>query len=551
MKKYLFLLMLGAMVTACKDLDLPPTSELTFDLADNSTSNLEGILNGGYGRMMQALPGPAANASYFDLMLYAEAMAAKNTFISPLAGAGEVTFQFHNFIMQPNNAQLASLSRNLYATATLGSTVIELVNKGTTPDADFPVQKDRLLGEAHFLRGMAYFLSVRLWGHQFGHNSAADGGGIMTPLERSKDGTVGVPRTAVAANYTQIISDLTEAVRLLPANYDGAVHGNFPAYRFRATKAVALSMLARAYFQQGNRDGYQKALEAINRVIGNVPGTVAGTPETGNRVYALQTDVKVPFSSSGFVTASTNTEEIFRLVNNTTNTAGYTAASQNISNTSGGNPANLGATRWMLRRPASLTATTAPVTTSPLFDEVVNDRRFTELTQNIVINNVGNQRVSRKWGFLAATQVGFLNCPAIRSAELVITRAEINAVLGNTAAALADYNLIRRRAITGYTDRTLASIGTGAVAGTAAALVAEIVRERQREMLFEGDDFWSWKRMGAYNAANPGTYPAAEVAPVVRSNVTLNWNSNKTLLKWHNDDLTLNPQLGTSAQNPD
>lgn len=533
---------------SCKQLELPSSTELAFDVASENTSNLEGIVNGGYGRLIQVLGAPQANSSYYDLMLYAEAMGARNTFVSPNAGANAFTTQLHNFIVQPNNNQLALLSRNLYGIAAMANSVLEFAEKNPPQDNEFARQKDRLMGEAYFLRGTVFFLMARFWAHQPGVNNTAPGGGIMLPLQRSTDGTVGVSRATVAETYDQITKDLTEATRLLPVAFDPVVHGSFPAYRFRATKATAWAMLARVQFQQATRTSYQQALESINRVLGPTPGTIAATAETGTRVFDLQADVKIPFTTSGFVTAPAGTEEILRLVNNTAAAQGYSAASIQMTNESGGNPGNRGAARWLLRRPTPNPPLTTPVTASPLFDDVANDRRFTELTENITLAaNIGNQRVSKKWGFQTGTQVGQQNLPLIRSAELLITRAEINAVLGNTTAALADYNRVRRRAITGYRDRQLADIG----AGTAADLIAEIVRERQRELLLEGDEFWSWKRMGAFNAANPNIYPAAEVAPFVRSGVTLNWNSNRTLLKWHIDDLTLNPQLGTAAQNPD
>lgn len=535
-------------VQSCKQLELPSSTELAFELASENTSNLEGIINGGYGRLIQVLGAPQANSSYYDLMLYAEAMGARSTFVSPSAGATAFTTQLHNFIVQPNTNQLALMSRNLYGIVAMANSVLEFAEKNPPQDNEFARQKDRLMGEAYFLRGTVFFLMSRFWSHQPGHNTGAPGGGIMLPLQRSTDGTVGVGRATVAEAYAQITKDLADAARLLPVAFDPVLHGNFPAYRFRATKAAALAMLARAQFQQATRASYQQAIESINRVVGPTPGTITATAETGTRVFDLQANVTLPFSTSGFVAAPAGSEEILRLVNNTTAAQGYSAASIQITNESGGNPGNRGAARWLLRRPTPNPPLTTPVTTSPLFDDPVNDRRFTELTENIALAaNIGNQRVSKKWGFQTGTQVGQQNLPLIRAAELLLTRAEINAVLGNTAAALADYNRVRRRAISGYRDRLLTEIGTG----TGTDLIAEIVKERQREMLLEGDEFWSWKRMGAYNAANPNTYPAAEVAPLVRSGVTLNWNSNRTLLKWHIDDLTLNPQLGTAAQNPD
>jgi starch-binding outer membrane protein, SusD/RagB family len=531
--------------TGCYNLDLPSSTELNFDEAGKSTLSIDGIVNGGYGRWMSIEGNPQTNGTIYHTMLYAEAMGNKNTFYSSAGSANATTGLMHNFNMPESNAVLQTMSRNLYGVVAMANNAIEFVEGNKPQDLDFLNQKNRLLGESYFLRGTTFFIMARMWAHQYGNNNTAANSGIMIPVKRSVDGTVGVGRATLEETYTQISADLTKAIDLLPTAYNPAIHGNYPAYRFRATKAAAISMLAKVYFQQGTKEGYQKSLELINRVVGTTPGTITGTTDTENRVFTLQTTVSTPFSTTGFLTPNTNTEEILRLVINSTPTQGYSAASLQITNESGGNPTSRNAARWLLKRPTPNPALTAAVTTSSIYDDVVNDRRFTELTENVNLGtSVGNQRVSKKYGFLIGTAIGQLNLPFLRSAELIITRAEINAVLGNLPQALEDYNLIRRRAITNYRNRTLTEIGN------ASALIAEIVKERQREMLLEGDDFWSWKRMGAYNAVNPNTYPSSEVSDIVKNGVALSWKSNRTLLKFHTNDLLLSPQLGPAAQNP-
>jgi starch-binding outer membrane protein, SusD/RagB family len=536
--------------SSCKKFDLPPNDELSSGVVNKSTANIDGIMNGAYGRLMAQSAPPAGFASAFDMVLYAEAMGAPRTvFPSPNSGANASTFQIYNFSMQPDNITLARISRNLYVCIAMANNVLNYVQNDPPQDEEFNRQKNRLMGEAHFMRALCFFYAVRYWGHQYGHNSTAPNTGIALPLMPSTDGTVGVGRSTVQQSYDQIISDLQQAINLLPVAYDPNVHAAFPAYRYRANKAAALALLSRVYFQQATPASYQLALQTINRVIGTTPGTITATTESGSRVYALQSDVTIPFNSTGFTVPNNNTEEILRLVNNTQAAQGYSAGSINLTNESGGNPANRGAARWFLARPTPNPPAGTAVTTSPLFDDVVNDRRFTQLTiNNNFTGGIGNQRITNKWGFQSGALVGLQTMPLFRSAELVITRAEINAVQNNLTAALADYNLVRRRAITGYVDRTLADPVIG---GTQAGLIAEITRERQRELLMEGDDFWSWKRMSAYNAANGNVYPVFQVAPLVRGTQTFNWNSNRTLLKFSVDDLTLNPQLGLGAQNPD
>jgi hypothetical protein len=90
--------------------------------------------------------------------------------------------------------------------------------------------RDRIVGEAKFLRGLMYFNLVNLYG----------GVPIVTkpPLPTDRPAT-----STIAEVYTQIEKDLTEAAAALPTSYSGSDVG-------RATKGAALAMLGKAQLQQ-------------------------------------------------------------------------------------------------------------------------------------------------------------------------------------------------------------------------------------------------------------------------------------------------------------
>ncbi len=119
-------------------------------------------------------------------------------------------------------------------------------------DADI---RDRVEGEAKFLRGVGYFELVRLYAKPWNLGDPAQNPGVPlvllpdSKIEETKD----LPRATVAEVYAQIISDLTDAKNLLPP-----ANGEF------ATNYAAAAMLSRVYLQQQK---YQLAAEEANFVI--------------------------------------------------------------------------------------------------------------------------------------------------------------------------------------------------------------------------------------------------------------------------------------------
>lgn len=115
--------------------------------------------------------------------------------------------------------------------------------------------KNRIQGEAKFIRGSAYFDLVRLFAKSYNDGNPSSNAGVplvLTPTTSINDKSK-VSRNTVTEVYTQVIKDLSDAEALLPASNG-----------FYANKYVAAAMLARVYLQKGD---YTSAAAAANRVI--------------------------------------------------------------------------------------------------------------------------------------------------------------------------------------------------------------------------------------------------------------------------------------------
>jgi tetratricopeptide (TPR) repeat protein len=150
-------------------------------------------------------------------------------------------------------------------------------------------QRDRVEGEAKFIRGSVYFDLVRLYAKAWNDGNPTTNAGVplvLTPTKGITDENK-VSRNKVSEVYEQVIKDLTEAEAKLPVNNS-----------FYATRNAAAAMLARVYLQKGD---YTNAAAAANRVItsgryslvstfaGVFPAsTTAQVPNTSEDIFAMQ-----------------------------------------------------------------------------------------------------------------------------------------------------------------------------------------------------------------------------------------------------------------------
>jgi hypothetical protein len=142
----------------------------------------------------------------------------------------------------PTNSVMSDVWRGSYQMINRANIVIS-----KAPDVnDNTALRDRLVGEAKFLRAWAYFELVSQWGDVPLH----------TEPVASSTGFKG--KTPAADIYAQIISDLTDAASKLPPTYGTADLG-------RVTKGAAYAMLGRVNMQKGDYAAAKTALlEVVN-----------------------------------------------------------------------------------------------------------------------------------------------------------------------------------------------------------------------------------------------------------------------------------------------
>lgn len=105
-------------------------------------------------------------------------------------------------------------------------------------------RKERLLGEAYGLRGYYYFLLFKQWGGIPIINSVLDPG----DLESLK----GIKRASAQETVEQILSDMDEASRYLPARHDDANFGRFTSVVAEVVKSQVKLYWASKYWNRDN-----------------------------------------------------------------------------------------------------------------------------------------------------------------------------------------------------------------------------------------------------------------------------------------------------------
>jgi hypothetical protein len=182
----------------------------------------------------------AVNAAYqplqrpklYNLRMWATDIFAGNSVVGAGGGIdGIETVQEANFTTDASNAGVLDLYRGSYPGILYCNLVIQNVPK-ITMDTTL---RNRIIGEAKFLRANYYFILVRFFGDV-----------PLITLPQTPSDNLYPARTPKAKVYQQIVQDLTDAIILLPSreSYTGADVG-------RASKGAAIGTLAKVYLTLG------------------------------------------------------------------------------------------------------------------------------------------------------------------------------------------------------------------------------------------------------------------------------------------------------------
>lgn len=191
----------------------------------NTEEDAIAAINGAY----QPLQWP----KLFNMRMWTTDIMAGNSIVGAGGGSdGQETQDQANFVTATDNQGVLDLWRGPWPGILRTNLILEKVPGMSISDE----VKNRVLGEAYFLRAHYYFILVRFFG---------DVPLVLAPVNPGDD--LRPVRTDKNLVYEQIIADLTKAAELLPARetYSGSDIG-------RASKGSAIGMLAKVHFTLGH-----------------------------------------------------------------------------------------------------------------------------------------------------------------------------------------------------------------------------------------------------------------------------------------------------------
>lgn len=157
--------------------------------------------------------------------------------------------EFDQYKIEATNNYLEGIWRDSYLGISRANIVLKEV-----PDIKMDsALKQRVLGEAYFLRGIFYFNLVRMYG---------DIPLLTEPVSPDlPHSEINLPRTDETAVYKQIVKDFSEAAKRLPQQYSGAKKG-------RASWGAAKGMLAKVSLtNQQWEDAAEIAQQVMNAEV--------------------------------------------------------------------------------------------------------------------------------------------------------------------------------------------------------------------------------------------------------------------------------------------
>ncbi len=386
LKYILTILVLFFMMYSCEDnLELQPEQSLSPEVATSNAANLQNLLIGLYDEAAHG----SAETPTFEENIYGGVL---NLAIELLGDSGELSWngtfeqpaQLIEKQLVPDNTFVRDYWLNAYEVNNQANIILD--NLDVVEDE---ATRNRIEGEAKFLRALMYFDLARIFGAPYlagQQNTQPAVPIVLAPVVDASQ--VEFPgRNTGEEVYAQAISDLTDAYSLLPDSND-----------IFADKYTAQAILARVYLQQGN---YAAARDAVNDVI-------------QNSGHSLTVDFASAFNNAG-----DSTEDIM---------------AWQITAQDGQNDMN---TFWAGNAFGGRSGN-PDVSVNPLHFDIYDDPND-QRSQFFYETSGGTS--TTKW------QGEFANIPFIRLAEMYLIRAESNFREGTTAGSTPedDINALRAR----------------------------------------------------------------------------------------------------------
>lgn len=349
-----------------------PQSELTGAVVYQDVATAKSALVDIYARFRESgvasgtsLSGTSLMANYSDDMDF--------------YGSNANIEQFNKHNLLASNTTLLSLWNTTYSQIYAINALLEGIESSQTITGD---ERNRLVGEAKFLRAFAYFYLVNIFGD--------------IPYVTSTDYKINstISKTTTNNVYQNIINDLVMVVTLLPDNYASEE-------RVRINKAGALAMLSRIYLYTEN---YHQAEDYATLVINSTQYAIELDPSL---VFKKENPSIIWAFHPGSNGQNTKDASAFAFFNGPPNKP---SLSQNLYNEF--EPGDLRKTLWIM-----------PVT-----------------------SGTNTWYRPYKYKQVSLTSPSQEYSIVLRLEEQFLIRAEARARVGNVSGAQEDLNIIRNRA---------------------------------------------------------------------------------------------------------
>ncbi len=396
-------------------------------------------------------------------------------FLTEIFAAPANEIFFNGTFLQPREINAKQVLTTNSFIAGYWSTSYNIINRSNNILAALDVYgsdtatRNRVEAEAKFLRGAAYFNLVKIFGKAHNDGSPASNPGVPIIL---------TPTRGVDASLQVPRNSVAEVYAQVVSDLSAARDVLPAANGFFANTFVASAMLARVHLAMGN---FAQAAAEANRVIAS------------NR-YSLFPNIR-----QNFVRTSNGSETIYAIQN--------TATSFNHD-------------MAVYYAPLPFGRADVQVQNSHLNGYETGDQRAT------LFITTGRGRMTTKFytdqnppPASVSVDPRRTNITVLRLAEMYLTRAEANVRTGGSVGAtpLADINRIRTRV--GLPDLT-------------AVTLADVLRERRNELIFEGVLFMDLKRTQGSTVGLGAAIP---------------WNANALVLPIPDREMLVNAKL---TQNP-
>ncbi len=501
MKKILiaFSILFFGITIGCNEADLDKINPngVTFDTYFNNADELLSGVNGIYALVHSN--SLVSREWFFTHDLRSDEMAS---------GGGQLETPRNQLLIgvhDPGNSLINSIWRGWYRTIHRANVII---NKAPSVIDINEGLRNRLLGEARFLRAWAYYEIATFFGNA----------PIYLDFVTTVEGSLG--RSPQNEVYAVSIDDLKFAQEVLPADYDSKDKG-------RATKGAAQTLLARVYLQLGDYNSAKAELEKVvnSGIYSLVDDYLDLTNEEGE--FNAESIFEVVFAPSGGAYNWGSDSDGQAIQEETVRTQEYSAIG------------------WRNVIPSNKILNTYERTSK---GDAKNDPRynFSYWLEGDIFNNgnsvmtsdriQGNtsivdgveQKVSwRKYSVLYKVDAGYatsgINQRIMRYADVLLMLAECENELGNSGRAIQLVNQVRARISVEMPPIPTANIP----AGTQTEIRKAVQRERMIELAGEqvrNFDILRWRKHGKLDE-EPISYFIAnkhELLPIPQSEIDNN-----------------------------